>query len=373
VRALTRVATPANEAQLLDVAQCATAAHVEKLVRAWRQVDRTIAAQEAQARHQHRQLQTWVDDDGMLVLRGRLTPEVGAVVQRALDAAADRLFREAPERPAEQPAAEQTSQAQRRADALGLLAECALAADLDRGTAGDRYQVVLHVEGDALRREGATSLAETQAATEQSVLEGGPYVSAETSRRLACDASLVVMRHARDGSVLDVGRKTRTIPSALRRALTARDAQCRFPGCTGRHTDGHHIEHWADGGPTRLDNLVLLCRRHHRAVHEERWTVAWGPNGDLQFTRPNGVQLETAPPAPRWRDSSRSQGATGASPLAPTAERLTSAGIVIGPRTGWPQWYGERFDAGYVLDVLRQEEERERRARHVAPETSIQT
>ena len=153
VRALTRIATPANEVELLNVAQCGTAAHVEKLVRGWRRVDRAVAAREAERRHQHRQLQTWVDDDGMLVIRGRLTPEVGAVVQRALDAAADRLFRDAPDHPAEQRPAEQTSAAQRRADALGLLAECALAADLDRGTAGDRYQVVLHVEGDALRRE----------------------------------------------------------------------------------------------------------------------------------------------------------------------------------------------------------------------------
>jgi hypothetical protein len=123
--------------------------------------------------------------------------------------------------------------------------------------------VVLHVEGDALRREAG------EAGGEQAVLEGGPYVSAETSRRLACDAALVVMTHTPDGSVLDVGRKTRTIPPAIRRALTARDAHCRFPGCTGRHTDAHHLEHWADGGATRLDNLVLLCRRHHRAVHEE--------------------------------------------------------------------------------------------------------
>jgi hypothetical protein len=166
------------------------------------------------------------------------------------------------------------------------------------------------------------------------------------------------MRHAPDGSVLDVGRRTRTIPPAIRRALAARDGQCRFPCCTGRQTDAHHIEHWADGGPTRMDNLVLLCRRHHRAVHEEGWTVARGADGEVQFTRPNGVRLETAPPAPRWRDSTWSQ---GASPLAPTAERLTSAGIVIGPRTGWPQWYGERFNVGYALDVLRQEEETSRR------------
>ena len=95
VRALTRVATPDNEAALLDFAQAGTAAHVERLVRAWRRVDDVAAAAQAESRHLHRHLSTWVDDDGMVVIRGRLTPEVGAVVQRALEAAADRLFREA--------------------------------------------------------------------------------------------------------------------------------------------------------------------------------------------------------------------------------------------------------------------------------------
>ena len=146
VRALTRVATPDNEAALLDFAQAGTAAHVERLVRAWRRVDDVAAAAQDESRHLHRQLSTWVDDDGMVVIRGRLTPEVGAVVQRALEAAADRLFREAQGAPTAEQLADEVTPAQRRADALGLLAESALASDLDRGSAGDRYQVVLHVE-----------------------------------------------------------------------------------------------------------------------------------------------------------------------------------------------------------------------------------
>jgi len=98
--------------------------------------------------------------------------------------------------------------------------------------------------------------------------------SARPSRRIACDAAVVVMRHAPDGTPLDVGRKTRTIPPAIRRALAARDRQCRFPGCSAKHCDAHHVRHWADGGTTCLDNLVLLCRRHHRAVHEEGFAEA---------------------------------------------------------------------------------------------------
>jgi hypothetical protein len=149
VRALTRVATPETEVSLLDLALAGTAAHVERVVRAWRRVDATTAARETEARYQSRHLSTWVDDDGMVVIRGRLTPELGAVVQRALEAAADRLFRECVTAPANTSAVDEITPGQRLADALGLLAECALAADLDSSTAGDRYQVVVHVEAPA--------------------------------------------------------------------------------------------------------------------------------------------------------------------------------------------------------------------------------
>ena len=126
VRALTRVATPDNEAALLDLAQAGTAAHVERFVRAWRRVDQVTAATQAESRHLHRHLSTWVDDDGMVVIRGRLTPEVGAVVQRALEAATDQLRRETPGVPQAGSLSEEVTPAQRRADALGLLAEAAL-------------------------------------------------------------------------------------------------------------------------------------------------------------------------------------------------------------------------------------------------------
>ena len=308
VRALTRVATPANERRLLDFALCAPASYVERLARAWRRVDRATEAADDQRRQTRRHINTWVDDDGMVVIRGRLSPEVGAVVRRALEAASDRLRTEVA--PAD---AAETSTVQRQADALGLVAECALAADLDRGTAGDRYQVVLHVEADTLQADARAPTshvsAETSresegsegfrgdtrsgtfprkrhptrsgprgcpdaggrpvAATSSSRMAGhaaledgdGLRVSAETSRRVACDAAVVVLQHAPDGAILDVGRKTRTIPPALRRALQTRDRQCRFPGCHARRCDAHHVRHWADGGATRLDNLVLLCRR----------------------------------------------------------------------------------------------------------------
>ncbi len=276
----------------------------------------------------------------MLVIRGRLSPELGAVVQRALEAASERLYQASTDRAGahdrdtqRQDPSESVTVGQRRADALGRLAESALAADLDRGLAGDRYQVVVHVEAEALREGSETG---------QSALDDGVGVSAETSRRLACDAATVVMRHDPGGRVLDVGRKTRTIPPAIRRALTARDRRCCFPGCESRYCDAHHVRHWADGGATRLDNLVLLCRRHHRLVHEGGFAVTSHEDGQARFTRPDGRPLLAAPPAPVW---------TGP-PLASTDTHLLADGIEIGPGTATPDWHGERLDLNWAIAVL---------------------
>src|SRR3989441_154097 len=153
---------------------------------------------------------------------------------------------------------------QQQADALALIVETALHHGIDPGAPGERYQVVVHVDAQVLADADAPG---------QSVLEAGTRVSAETSQRLACDASRVVMRHDPAGRVTDVGARTRTIPPALRRALQHRDRGCRFPGCRLPFGQGHHIRHWANGGPTTLANLAMLCRRHHRAVHEEGYQV----------------------------------------------------------------------------------------------------
>jgi hypothetical protein len=344
VRALTRVATPEQERALLDVARAGTAAHVERIVRAWRRVDRIEAARLTTRRHLDRSLRTWVDEDGMVVVHGRLTPEVGAVVQRALDAAADLLFREQAQAPSAAGIGEEVTPAQRRADALGLLAECALA-DLDRGTAGDRYQVVVHVEPPTLAANASPDAATAgQAAIE--VGDGAAYVSAETASRIACDAALVMMHHGRDGSVLDVGRRRRTAPAALRRALAARDGRCRFPGCTSRRCDVHHLTHWARGGPTSLANTVLLCRRHHTAVHEGGFRIVRSDDDVVAVRRPDGTAIEAVPPVPAWTE-------LDPKPFGPVQARMAAAGCPPGARTTLPKWHGERLDLGWVIDVLR--------------------
>ena len=511
VRALTRVASPATEARLLAVALCATAAQVERLVRAWRRVDRDAQPDAEQVLLASRALTMQVDEDGMVVLRGRLPPEVGALLLRAVEAAMEQV-------PASAEDGEPTI-AQRRADALGLVAESALAGGLDPGNPADRFQVTVHVQAGALpardpadaaprvaaetrevspasskpvapaephvaaetravspassepgapagprvadetrevnltpsepsalarnlvaahaameqrgglgadgelvpgvaaesarsprgtsgresrsadtagrlplceesapcpsdatdredRHEGIARrpslseqatiatphvsaetfeiseapgervAAETDLDAGQAVIEqaGGLHIGKEAARRVACDAGIVVLRHAADGQVLDVGRRTRTVPSAMRRALLSRDrGQCQFPGCESRHCDAHHVEHWADGGETRLQNLVLACRFHHRALHEEGFRVVPGDaDGQFRFLRPDGTPLPAEPPMPSWEGA----------PLAPTDSRLAAAGISIGPHTATPEWYGESLDLTAALDVL---------------------
>ena len=666
VRALSRVASPATEARLLAVACGATAEQVERLVRGWRRLDRAAAAgeQEEQAWLARRGLSLRVDEEGMVVVRGRLLPEVGAVVQRALEAALEQV-------PAQAADGTESSAAQRRADALGVVAESALAGKLDPGTAGDRYQVTVHVDAAALvgpeiaagaisaaarstraaarepsapaavangsaipdasaisaetrstkatapegnaqpaaaagcavsdaraisaetrntfaptRKAGAppaaaagsgapdaravsartlgtaAPLPERNARTGAAARSAAPdarAVSAETSgsnapareagvptpaasgyaaphaaaisaetrstngtaheacgpaaaatayaashpraisaetrstkapasegsapaaapassvapdaapisaetrspngaaheacgpaaaataypashpratsaetpstdrtaphatpattgtggetvavtptassplpnakptdaadgaagvqlpdppaplpgadsssagggavieqgdglflstaaaRRIACDAGRVLLYHAPDGTGLDVGRRTRTIPTPLRRALEGRDRQrCQFPGCENRRCDAHHLVHWADGGATRLENLVLVCRFHHRAVHEEGFEVIRTGDGRFEFRkpgrpgRPDGAVLPAEAAAVRWEGA----------PLAPTEGRLAAGGIRIGPHTATPEWYGESLDVAAALDVL---------------------
>ena len=182
----------------------------------------------------------------------------------------------------------------------GRVAERALAAGLGEGadaegdaeatpsgTRAERYQVTVHTEMATLEEDGEGGRSELD----------GVRVSVETSRRMACDASLVSMLH-RGGKVVSVGRKTRTIPPHVRRALEERDRGCRYPGCGGRFTEAHHVRHWADGGETSLANTVLLCRRHHRLVHEGRVRMALDRAGQAVFFARRGGMLASAPPLP---------------------------------------------------------------------------
>ena len=302
VRALTRIADGTNEAELLELAQHATAAQVEKLVRAYRSVvgraDRLAEREQAGTRHAARELNYYHDDDGCLVIHARLPAEEGAVVLQALNAAMDAQRPEEDDDAANDVTAvtskDENRFAQRRADALTTMAETTLRHGPAALSSAERYQVVVHVT------------AETLAAGEDGrcELECGQCLAPDTARRIACDGSLLRITDDAAGYPLDIGRKTRAVPPAIKRALRSRDGGCCFPGCThDRFVDAHHIRHWANGGETSLDNLALLCRRHHRLVHEGGFGVERIAGGALRFTRPDGRVIAEHPRLPDARDT----------------------------------------------------------------------
>ncbi len=306
VRALTRVATPENESDLLDLARGTTVAELERMVRGFRRGSRRDEVAREQANHESRTLSVFPDEEGMYLVRGRIEPEVAAVLMRAIEAAGDALFRKGggADLGSDSEMDSARAAAQRRADALGLVAERALAAGFTSkddapisGSRAARYQVVLHVDAEGLADDDESDEGGDGGQCHdgsklheggQRHLEDGTRVSGETSRRLACDAGVTEVTHAPDGSVLAVGRRTRTIPPALRRALEVRDRGCRFPGCGSRFTDAHHVKHWADGGETSLGNTLLACRHHHRLLHEGGWRVVWRGEGRAVFVDPRG-------------------------------------------------------------------------------------
>ena len=364
VRALTRIATPDTEQSLVDLGKTGTAAQVERVVRSWRRIDRTVEAHDDELRDASSHVTTHIDENGMFVIRGCLAPEAGEVLMKALDAAGDRLYAEQRE--------DKPPVGKIRADALALVAESALRAGLDPGSSGDRYLVVVHAnEAELTAQESATADSRTHVPAGTSgarvptetrgdrdtdagetralprVVNGAWLgtshvpVSAETARRIACDAGRVSMAH-RNGQILSVGRKTRTIPPPIRRALEFRDQGCRFPGCTSQHCDAHHIVHWADGGETKLSNLVLLCRRHHRLLHEGGFSVKMNEERAVQFRDKRGRPLERSPAPP----------AVGSYPARDLIRRLEDAGILITGKESMPAWDGTPMDLPYVMECL---------------------
>ena len=334
VRAMTRVATAKNEEFLLGIARHGTAAHVEVVVSNYRRGKRLEILFEENNRHAHRELSWYMDGDGMWVFKGKFTSEQGALIAKALEGAMDELFEEQRNEPSDVSA--ETPQGvdpivvkphpidTRRADALERVAETFLAGEKGDRSGGDRYLVNIHTEVETLIENGKGA---------ESECEDCGHVSAETSRRMACDASVVHWQEAKDGEPLNIGRKSRTIPPAIRRALKRRDYGCRFPGCTcNKFVDAHHIRHWADGGETRMDNLVLLCRRHHRLVHEGGFGVHTEPNGEARFTYPDGRNLPLAPDG-RFRGNFES-----------IQSDNHQNGLEITPETLPPLWHGEIMD-----------------------------
>jgi hypothetical protein len=238
------------------------------------------------------------------------------------------------------------SKAARRADALALIAESFMAHGAESMNGGDRFQIVVHVDHETLKDKAAG----------RSEFEDGPRMAAEAARRHACDCSYVKITEDEHGEPLNVGRKTRSIPPALRRALKSRDKGCVFPGCTHqKYVDGHHVHHWAEGGETKLGNLVSLCRFHHRQVHEGGVRIERLDDGAWRFVRPDGEAYvstspgHTKPMQGEWETVVKEH-----------AER----DIHIDPHTARTRWRGESMDYGIAIDVLLA---KERNAAHCQP------
>ncbi len=376
-RALTRVACEKTEEYFLSIALHGTAAHVERLVRGYRRAKESEELSREARQQDTRRVSYFYDADGSLILKARLPAEIGALVIKALDAAVnERAVRGVsfetvhqavnphfcgnscsamrqtvpPPRPeiAAEPATrpkiatvseERPTWGARRADALGRIAESFLQHGAEALRGGDRQQIVVHVDAQTLR-EGCAGRCE---------LEDGPSLAVETVRRLACDASIVSVLEDAQGEPLNVGRRTRSIPPALRRALNARDRGCRFPGCSNtRYVDAHHVQHWSRGGETKLSNLVQLCRFHHRQVHEGRVAVRVLDDGALRFVRPDGASFESAAPdhARPWSDWRQ------------LAEEHERQGIRIDKNTAATRWRGEAMDYGLGIEVLLQHSKR---------------
>ena len=152
---------------------------------------------------------------------------------------------------------------------------------------------------------------------------------------IRCSAALSWMRHGRDGTILDLGRKRRRPNAALRKAARERDrGRCRYPGCESRKVDLHHIQYWSNGGRTSLDNLVSLCKRHHMAVHDRGYLIAAGQAGTFTFYDPEGTAIPQNPPLPE--------------PHGPIGGVHDAE---ITPETIIPPWSGERLDLDYAIYI----------------------
>jgi len=215
--------------------------------------------------------------------------------------------------------------------AAGFLAQPDVAA-----RRGDSTQVVVHIDARDLTGEGAPP----DERLESPHVADGPGLHVETIRRLACDARLVPMVRGKQGRTIDVGRATRRIPPALRRALAHRDKdQCQHPGCNHRvGVQAHHVRWWRFGGKTKLDNLILLCPYHHWAVHELGFQITIGSDGAFSFARPDGTPIPVSPELP----------------IAHPGDIRTLFPQDIPDDAIVPNWAGEPFDLDWITSVLLQ-------------------
>ncbi len=286
---LTRFATTDTEADLLPWAERVSAGAIRS--RGDREIRRHL--EEAQEIERSRYLRWWQEDEGRtLCLEARYPAAAGAVIARALERVSDQL-------PSTPEGEEHLGPDARRADALVAICSARVASDADQ----DRATIVAHVPLEVLTARGGDNRvgSDRVAGDEPGCgLEGGGVIHAETARRLACTARIETAVEDRAGRVVGLGRTSRVPSAQMLRTLRHRDGGCRFPGCGSRRfTHAHHIRWWSVGGPTDMDNLVLLCGFHHRLVHEFGWSLARRPGREVSWFRPDGRRYRAGPAPPR--------------------------------------------------------------------------
>ncbi len=320
VRAMTRVATPKSETDLVAVARHGTASHIDRIVAGYRQVERNMDPDRARAQLRGRGVWYESNDDGSVTITIRGGPDAIARIKEAIAAAM-------PEVPklVDEPGA---PHAARRFDAFEHVARVYLEPDEH---AAPRTETVIHADLETL----------TEDQPGRAELDDGTSLTRDVLQRLTCDSGLR-LAHDRRGQTLDIGRRSRTIPPALRRAILDRDrGTCRFPGCTHRgRLQIHHAKHWSRNGHTKQANLILVCLYHHKVLHEGGWHVTGDADGALTFTDPNGRPMrEVSLPPPR----------TDATAIRKEHAR---AGTHISAHTITAQWAGERLDLDHAVGAL---------------------
>ena len=333
VRALTRVATPTNEARLVEIALAATGAQLERMCRRFRRVidDGAIPGMEAAVDPSCDPCGVHVrnTDAGHVRIDVTLDPADAALVLAAIDRARDQLravTTTTTRASTEARSRNREPMVANRLDGLIAMAERTMAPAPQTDGADARLapapQVIIHLDQAVLGPDGARD----------AYLDDGTRVSAETFRRVSCDSALVAVTTGKSGEILDVGRKTRVVPTPIRRALWSRDRGCRFPMCTNRRfVDAHHVRHWSRGGPTSFDNLVLLCSFHHRLLHEGGFKVSMAAGDIPRFLTPRGQEIVRVPDVPSI-------------PI-PTSPTIADPGINLCDWDGEPVDYDEAVDA----------------------------
>jgi hypothetical protein len=324
-RALTRVATADNELLLLQYAQSSTGSQLERICRSFRRVTRPAGRAHDDERYvRQRHLQ-----NGMVRIEAQVLPDEAELVMKAIQ--------EARRAAARVPAETQTESAPETptmVDGLVLAAESFLARGPKCRTGGERNQLFIYMTEDNVESEELVFRA---------TLSDGTILSGPTLLRLACDSGIVVAKTDAADNLLDIGRRTRTIPPALRRALWLRDGGCRFPGCCARaYCEAHHIEHWSFGGPTSLLNTVLLCHYHHVLLHEGGFGIVRAPDGTLLFLDPDCRCIHHAPAPPSLAGDA----------LSILSNDAIARKLIIDARTNFARYSPEPLDLHACVDAL---------------------